>query len=163
MLLAMSLSNLGIAALALGVLIALVLAPRKLVRAPAFGLLRCLFPSWRFFEAISPPPRLSYRSLMPGQPPGPWLDALVPEPRAPSALLLNARGNLFLACQSLEEQLCADLETASGDVTQLVSYRLVQTLVALRMPDSAPCQFQFRLSENDATEQEIFVSSVHAA
>jgi hypothetical protein len=163
MLLPMSLSNLGIALLALGVLIGLVLAPRKLLHSPAFALLRCLFPSWRFFEAISPPPRLSYRSLTPGQPPGPWLDALVPEPRGLSALLLNARGNLFLACQSLEEQLCADLETASGDVTQLVSYRLVQTWVALRMPASAPCQFQFRLSEHDGAEQEIFVSSVHAA
>jgi hypothetical protein len=159
----MQFATLGIALLTFGLLIGLVLAPRKLVQAPGFALLRGLFPSWRFFEAISPQPRLSYRCAARGQAPGPWLDVLVAEPRAPAALLLNARGNLFLACQALVERLDSDLEGASGDVTQLVSYRLVQTLVALRASAAGQLPFQFRLSAFDEGEREIFVSVVHDA
>jgi hypothetical protein len=159
----MPLATLGMVFATVGLLIWLVLAPRKLVQAPAFALLRGLFPSWRFFEAISPQPRLSYRSAAPDQAPGPWLDALPAEPRAASTLLLNARGNLFLACQALVERLDSDLESASGDVTQLVSYRLVQTLVAERAAGAGRVPFQFRLSAYDEAEHEIFVSSVHDA
>jgi hypothetical protein len=159
----MPFSTLGIALLTVALLIGLVLAPRKLVQAPGFALLRGLFPAWRFFEAISPQPRLSYRCALPGEVPGPWLDVLVAEPWAASALLLNARGNLFLACQALVERLDSDLESASGDVTQLVSYRLVQTLVALRAGAAGQLPFQFRLSAYEEGEHEIFVSSVHDA
>jgi hypothetical protein len=75
---------------------------------------------------------------------------LVSEPRALSALILNARGNLQLACQSLVEQLHGDLQTIpSADVTQLVSYQLVNNLVASRItadPElGAGHRYEFRI------------------
>jgi hypothetical protein len=126
----MPISNLAVGVLFAGLLVGLVLAPRKLIDAPSFTLFRCFFPAWRFFEAIGPSPKLSYRLIVAEQP-GPWTDVLVSEPRALSALILNARGNLQLACQSLVEQLHGDLQIIpSADVTQLVSYQLVNNLVA---------------------------------
>jgi hypothetical protein len=95
-------------------------------------------------------------------------------------LLLHAHGNLTLARYTLLEHLLSDLSErapeAAGDVTELVSYRLVQRLVARELARLAePCpglQFQFALVllADDAacgqmaclrTAEVLLLSSVH--
>jgi hypothetical protein len=161
----MSSLNWGVALVFLSLLAWLVLAPRRSVRAPAFSLLRCFFPAWRFFEEVDSPPLLSYRVTVAGQLPGPWTLALSVEPMRARALVLNARGNLHLACQSLVERLNSDIESSDATkATELIAYQLVQALVRLRVEATAtgPRErvYQFRLTAwND---EELFMSASHA-
>ncbi|HEY2735616.1 MAG TPA: hypothetical protein VGI70_16580 [Polyangiales bacterium] len=145
-------------AIAIGLLalsIALVLAPRRPVERRVFSLFRVLFPAWRFFEAIAPSPRLHYRILGPDEA-GDWrpLSDDVHQHR----LLLNARDNLQLAYRSLLEQLLSDLESTPQDVTQLISYRLVQAMVMFRIAAAdGGDRYQFMI----ASEEAPFISAVH--
>jgi hypothetical protein len=106
---------------------------RDSARSPAWMLLRCLFPSWRFYEDIAPGPELGYRISLDGKEYGPWQTALIPPPRSFGALVVNARGNLNLCYRSLVERFCDDIDEAQGaapgELEQMVSYRLVQRLV----------------------------------
>lgn len=150
----------------LGALLALVLGKRRLARAPAWTLLRSLFPSWRFFESIAPTPTLSYRVASAGEDFGPWHDALPPVPRTPLSLLLNARGNLHLACQSLVERLFDDLDSLRPEeAADSVSYQLVQRLVFAKLTERPAAEpnrcYQFRLTLPDSDDEECFVSAVH--
>jgi hypothetical protein len=154
----------------LAALLALVLGKRRLTRSPAWLLVRSLFPSWRFFEQIAPIPRLQYR-VAPAQGDfGPWHDSLPPVARTPGSLLLNARGNLQLAKQSLVERLADDLDgLAPENIPESVSYQLVQRLVLERVARLAESEaeaeaqrYQFQLTLPDASEPSaFFVSAVH--
>jgi hypothetical protein len=177
----MSALNLLVGLTLLVALLALVLlGERKSARAPTWLLLRSLFPSWRFFEHIAPVPTLSYRVSREGADFGPWRDALPPIARTPTSLVLNARGNLHLAQQSLVERLSDDLDgdgDGDGDasppnIVESSSYRLVQRLVLTKLrsdpseriqtPGEARTRYQFRLTLPGAEhEEELFVSLVH--
>jgi hypothetical protein len=150
-----------IATLFLSALALLVLVERREVRAHALTLLRCLFPAWRFFEALDPGPLLSYRVAARDGALGPWLAAL-PEP-GPRHLLLNAAGNLRLAYQSLVEQFAAELEAEPAEPAELVSFRLIDALVQERIRSGSDAasvaRYQFRLSERSPGEPELFVSA----
>lgn len=156
-------------------LLALVLlGKRRPARSPAWLLLRSLFPSWRFFEQIAPVPTLSYRVAVSGSDLGGWQDALPPVARTPLSLVLNARGNLHLAQQSLVERLSDELD---GDATpetvvESVSYGMVQRLVLAelrrRSRGDAPIRYQFRLTlpepstrPGPRTDEDLFLSAVH--
>ena len=151
--------DLGIALSLLAALALLVRLPRRDVRSPALALLRSLFPAWRFFEALDPGPLLSYRVALPDGSQSAWLAALPPP--EPHRLLLNARGNLRLACQSLVEQFASELAAGPAVPEQLVSFWLVDALVqdcVVRAHADAQ-RYQFRLSAREPVEHELFVSN----
>jgi hypothetical protein len=142
--------------------IALAVLPRRDAATPGWTLLRCFFPSWRFFEEIDPAPLLSYR-LADSEPPGAWRAAdLSPPPRRAGDLLLHPNGNLQLAYRSLIERLLSELD--APDPTVLVSYQLLRHLVTTElMAERAPAQgarYQFRLCSGD-DGSELFVSAIH--
>jgi hypothetical protein len=135
-------------------------------------LLRCLVPAWRFFEEIEPAPALRYRVAPHADDWSDWQDALAVPARTPGSLLLNAAGNLHLACQSLIEHLVADLAEVSepGRVEhELVSYRLVCALVERHVRDTLPhtpaLRYQFCLAEPGLGETAplLFLSRVHGS
>lgn len=116
------------------------------LRGRAWTLLRCLFPSWRFFEDVEPGPALTFAVAEQGASFGPWCEGLV----APTArgFFLNAAGNLALAQQSLVEQLLHELDgTREDEVLALVSYQLVQRLIAERARELGVvgARYKFRL------------------
>ncbi|HKU43676.1 MAG TPA: hypothetical protein VJR89_36205 [Polyangiales bacterium] len=150
------------AVLLAGCAAALLLIPRAALGSPTWTLLRVLFPSWRFFEDIAPGPTLHYSVAPPGQPFGPWHAAQPYISRSPFQLLLNARGNLWLAYQSLIDQLWNELdESSTVDPTRLVSYQLVQRLVLVELLSpterASGTRYRFRLASEDAWLDE-FVS-----
>jgi hypothetical protein len=157
-----------LALVSLAVLGSLVWLPRRVVPARSLMLLRCLVPAWRFFEEIEPVPSLRYRVAPHGDDWSDWLDALAVPARTPGSLLLNAAGNLHLACQSLVEHLVDDLEdTSERDRAEheLVSYRLVCSLIEQQvraaLPSSVLLRYQFCLAEAERGEAPLFVSRVH--
>lgn len=142
--------DLGVSlSIAAGLLIAcvvLAILPRRDVHGRGLALLRCFFPSWRFFEQIEPGPSLQVRCAPPGQPFGPWRDAWTPAPRTAAALIVNARGNLELAYQSLVDQLWSERQDAPEDPGASITYQLVRRLVEVeclqpveRAPGSRYC------------------------
>lgn len=163
-----------LAVLSLVVLGALVWLPRRVVPARSLALFRALVPTWRFFEEIDPVPALRYRVAPHGDDWSDWRDALTVPARTPGSLLLNAPGNLHLACQSLVEHLVADLEEATELGTaehELVSYHLVCALIEQRLPATLPssamlpstARYQFCLAdaEHGETRPLLFLSRVH--
>jgi hypothetical protein len=79
---------------------------------------------------------------------------------------LHAAGNLYLAYQSLVEQLAAELEDPAdfSELSRSVSYELVQALVLQQLGSqaaSAAGQYQFRLIDGQ-TAAPLWVSPVHA-
>lgn len=131
--------------LGLGVLLTLRLSRRPL-RSKAWGLLRSLLPSWRFFEDVEPGPELCCRVALQGREYGAWQGVLEQGAGAPR-VLLNAAGNLRLAYQSLVEQLEAELDGVERSLAPtLVPYRLVQRLVEQRLRSAgsaAGARYQF--------------------
>lgn len=148
------------------VLFLLVRQPRRELRSGSLTLLRCLFPAWRFFEEIAAVPQLSHRSVGPNGTHGPWVQTLQPPRRHAGMWGLHAAGNLFLAYQSLVEQLASELldDEQPSNALQSVSYQLVQALIVreLRAGDAgAPdSQYQFRLSDGHSPEP-LWMSPVH--
>jgi hypothetical protein len=132
------------------VLFLLVQRPRRELRSGTLTLLRCVFPAWRFFEEIAAVPVLSHRVIDASGAQGPWLQTLLPPRRHAGMWGLHAAGNLYLAYQSMVEQLAAELEDPAeiNDLTQCVSYQLVQALVLRELQKQAGAvrgQYQFRL------------------
>jgi hypothetical protein len=161
---------LWLALLSLTVLLWLVWLPRRVVPVRGLSLLRCLLPSWRFFEQLEPVPALHYRSAPSGDDWGAWRDALTVPARPASSLWLNAAGNLNFACQSLVEHLVVELDDAAelGQAEhELVSYRLICALVEVRLREarqsSPTLRYQFCLANPEAAEAPLFLSRVHAS
>ena len=138
----------------------LVLLSLQKSRQPLTGrtwvLLRSLLPSWRFFEDVEPGPELLYCVVGRGEGET-WQPVLVPPSRR--GFFLNAQGNLYLAQQSLVEQLWSELDGVEVDAApRLTTYQLVQRLIAERVPERA--RYRFRLRSTDGVD---FESEEHAA
>lgn len=149
---------------AIAMVVWLAFTERRTVRAPMLALLRCLFPAWRFFEAATLKPQLSYRLHDRASASfGPWRQALRDEPRA-LPLPLNAAGNLALAYQSMVERFEEDLEDESGPpVADAVSYALVDELVRHCIAADGGARghdfsYQFRLQLVDAGVTDLYLS-----
>lgn len=157
----------------------LVRQPRRELRSGSLTLLRCLFPAWRFFEEVADVPQLSHRSVGPSDASGsldgvegragPWVQTLQPPRRHAGMWGLHAAGNLFLAYQSLVEQLASELleDKQPEELTQSVSYQLVQALVVreLRAAETGNSptlngHYQFRLSDGESPDV-VWISPVH--
>jgi hypothetical protein len=156
--------------IAAGLLVAclfLALLPRRDVPGRGLALLRCFFPSWRFFEQIEPGPSLEVCTAATNEPFGPWRDAWTPGPRTTAALIVNPRGNLELAYQSLVDQLWSELEE-TPDPSSSITYALVQRLVEveslLPLERTPGCRYRFRLTfaaRDGAAEPRSFTSADH--
>jgi hypothetical protein len=151
--------------IAAGLLLAclvLAIVPRREIRGRGLALLRSLFPSWRFFEEIEAGPSLRVATAGPGQPFGAWRDAWTAAPRTATSLVLNARGNLELAYQSLIDQLWSELEDTPDHPTISITYALVRRAIEVECLASAerlPGQrYRFRLERTESAE---FVSREH--
>jgi hypothetical protein len=140
-------------------------------------LLRALLPSWRFFDRLGRVPILLARWSADGEEFGPWEPVNPPVDRGLGALVLNARGNLRMACNSLVERLVSDLEDlqdSGGEERRFhesVSYRLVEDLVRFRsrQEHDGANWFQFKIVQTEPGPgeerggDEILVSLVHEA
>ncbi|MFZ5890033.1 MAG: hypothetical protein ACOY0T_03115 [Myxococcota bacterium] len=130
---------------------ALVFTRRRLLHSESLLLFRCLWPSWRFFDAVFLGPELCVRVASASGELSEWQPVLHTPQRRVSALVLNARGNLELAYWSLCERLLAELEEQpeGADATALVSYELVQRLIRseIRERTLAGGTYQFRLRD----------------
>jgi hypothetical protein len=145
----------------------LVLLPRGEVRGRGLSLLRCFFPSWRFFEDIAAGPRLEVSVATRGHSFEAWRDAWVPAPRTAASLILNARGNLELAYQSLVDQLWSELEEhAEPASTESITYRLVQHIIEREcltaIERASGATYRFRLSLPDGESRVAFTSAPHS-
>jgi len=148
------------------VLFLVVRRPRHELRGTSLTLLRCVLPSWRFFEEIAAVPVLSHRVIDPHGTPGPWQQTLALPRRHAGMWGLHAAGNLYLAYQSLVEQLAAELQDPAefSELSRSVSYQLVQALVLQQLGrngEDLRGQYQFRLIDGQ-TAAPLWVSPVHA-
>jgi hypothetical protein len=148
------------------VLFLLVRRPRRELRARSLTLLRSVLPAWRFFEEIAAVPVLSHRTVDAAGSEGPWLQTVPAPARHAGMWGLHAAGNLFLAYQSLVQQLASDLEDPAeiSDLARCVSYQLVQSLVLATLREQGPAahsHYQFRLCDGE-TLAPLWVSPLHA-
>lgn len=148
--------------IAAGLLVAcLVLAflPRRDVPGRGLALLRALFPSWRFFEEIEPGPVLQVCVA------DAWRDAWAASPRTAAALIVNARGNLELAYQSLVDQLWSELEDAPEQPETSITYQLVLHLIEVECLSAAERKaernYRFRLVTTTSADSVLFESPIH--
>ncbi len=127
----------------------------------AFLLFRVFLPSWRFFEDMGEVPKLYFRFGIEDGALGEWLAVEQPESRGLGSLFLNARGNLFLAGNSLVEQLLGDVaelsqagEVRVSQLRKTVSYRLLGRWVVWQLRARADFEtnkakmtsYQFKIS-----------------
>jgi hypothetical protein len=157
----MPLANWLVLAGIVALLVCILRMERRTLEGSAFLYLRALWPSFRFFEAIEPPPRLEHRTVGSDGSFGAWHITLHAPRRRIHHIVANPAGNLHLFHASLVEQLALDLDREGAEaVMRLTSFRLVSQLVRteLRVAD-ASAMFQFRLLAAD-DHSEAFVSPV---
>lgn len=126
------LSNFALVCFFLGVLCITFLKTVE-INHPFNGVLRLLFPSWKFFDRPGHLIRLDYRlqhadSAITSN----WQPVLQSQKRTWTCLFLNPQGNLHLACQSLVEQLVTQIqntpENQLDSIFESTSYQLVKNL-----------------------------------
>ena len=126
------------------------LSKNRAINNKFLHLLRVFFPSWRFFEDLSELPVIEYRLKGATGEPGAWMNIVRPKVSAGN-LFLNPAGNLFLATQSLLEQVQAEISELDPENTQnftrTASYELCVNLVKyeLQKRTLGITSFEFRL------------------
>lgn len=93
-------------------------------------LLRLLFPSWAFFDAVTDVPRLEVRSWRTGADGGLWRPVLVAPRRGIRHLLYNPEGTEHLALQAVVDRFAVECET--GD-----DYTVTAALLTRMAADAA--------------------------
>jgi hypothetical protein len=117
------------------------------------SLIRILFPSWNFFNRFGFTTRLYFRTnylleLSPQLQPndleskvkfGPWMPAIANPKRGWSSFFLNPDGNACLAVYSILERFVIEINEskpgsdASGDISQSVSYQLIESFIRMNL------------------------------
>ncbi len=118
-----------------------------------FKLFRVLFPSWRFFESITPIPKISYRINKTGLIYSPWQELnLFSEKRRPFNLFYNPSENLRITYQGQIEQLLNDIATthscSEAFIQNLTAYKIVLAFIRRRLSEIHPTgfkEFQFKI------------------
>jgi hypothetical protein len=136
-----------------------------------WALLRILIPSWRFFEDLGDVPELLYRTKDSSGLFSPWLPCLKKPKRGIGSLFLNAKGNLFLASQSLLDQTIHHINDCKSetDFSETTSYQMIlqlvaQTISSQKMTGIETFQFKIHISGNrlsDSTTYEALISMEH--
>ena len=94
-------------------------------------LLRLLFPSWAFFDAVTDVPRLEIRLCPPDGAPAPWQPALRSVPRGVHHLVYNPEGTEALAVQAIVDRFAVECESGLADaVTQALVERVAARAAA---------------------------------
>lgn len=124
----------------------------ELIPKKDLKLLRIFFPSWRFFEGLTPIPKIFYRTSQNGNSYSEWLPLPQKKPhRNIRTLFHNPEENLNLTYQGQIEQLVNDIaELPTNDSTLLIEsltsyeivYAYIKEQVQLRHSDS---YFQFKI------------------
>lgn len=160
-------------ALFLLVVVLLTLARRSGSADRRLQLLRCLLPSWRFFETVEGAPLLGFRVVDAQEQLGPWQRAIPPRQRGAWRTFWNPQGNLRLAEAAIVEQLLDEL-AAKGPIEveeaeALPSYRLTQRVALVSAAAQLPAgtRYQLRLATYtpgaDPAEEELWVSGIYVA
>jgi hypothetical protein len=161
-------STLGLGLL-LGLVVALTaFAPRAASAHRALRPLRCLFPSWRFFDTIETTYVAHAREVPAHGEAGPWRPLLPPPPRGPLSFFYAPHANLLLACHAIVDQLVDELEEAGeltvDEVEALVSFELLRNAARIVGPAWARCQLRVVACAvgpgGKLTEEELYVSRV---
>ena len=131
-----------------------------------FRLLRCFFPSWRFFEDVGTLPLLEYRVSE-----GDWIRALPPQRRTLVNTFFNPDGNLQFATHSLVELLFMEAQElleagrSTDEIMSTVSYGLVCRLIVSKMRERRQYKeglsIQFRLVGDQSPHELLFQSAIH--
>jgi hypothetical protein len=130
-----------------GFLILALFFARKPLRHRWFFLLRSFFPSWQFYHAPGPTPRLYWRAIDGQGPLSEWQPLIDKARWHPAALFFNPAVNLAHAQQTLVEHFSNDLADRDDHETidQWVSYRMIHRLVSSTVRDAldpdVPFQF----------------------
>lgn len=105
------------------------------------NILRVLIPTWRFFDETGSVANLYCKTKTT------WVLVLKKPSRGLLNLFFNPEGNLYLAQQSLVENLMHDISLLPDStdpelITQKVSYQLVNQLVKAQLPVGTKYQFK---------------------
>jgi hypothetical protein len=121
---------------------------------------RVLIPSWGFFSDVADLPVLYLRTAGLSGGWGQWFPALCTPRRKLWSVLFNAEGNLYLAYNTLLQQIESDIADLSLEETEQfensVSFRLLHNLVRhqLQVHDDLS-QYQFRLERRKQGDVEV--------
>lgn len=121
----------------------------------ALKLFRVLVPSWGFFADVADLPVLFVRTADSSGSWGEWFPAVMKPQRRLWSVLFNPEGNLYLAYNTLLQQVESDIGELDGVAVQSfessVSFRLLHNLVRYRLNSAHDehlrnvTQYQFRL------------------
>jgi hypothetical protein len=125
----------------------------RILKPLSFKQFRVLFPSWRFFESLTPIPKVYYRISFEDQSVSDWQEFYFHEPtRKWHHLFFNPMANLRLTYRVQIEQLLNDVaEThcySENFHKSLISYQIVSTFLKNELHDryGENCQrFQFKI------------------
>lgn len=100
-------------------------------------LLRLLFPSWAFFDAVTDVPLLEVRTWTPSGAPTVWMAATVAPRRGWRHILFNPEGNEHLAVQAVVDRFAVECETGIHDdvtraLVEQIAARAVRGACAVR-------------------------------
>lgn len=107
----------------------------NLIPKQEMKLFRILFPSWRFFEGLTPIPKIFYRVSPNNKNYGEWLPLIIQNnpQRSIQNLFHNAQENLQLTYQAQIEQVVNDIAELPSDseldLTSLTSYKIVYAYI----------------------------------
>lgn len=109
-------------------------------------LLRLLFPSWAFFDAVHEIPCLEIRRRTAHDADAMWEPALVAPPRRWYSILWNARGNAHLAMQGIVDRFAVELEHGQDDeITRALVHGLARRAAAQRVSDADTTSWEWRV------------------
>lgn len=123
------------------------------------NLIRSLFPNWNFFDQTAFAFSLKVKTNLSEQ----WFEIDFEKKRSWVSLFFNAELNENLAQYSVVEQFAHDIQQAPSLGAELVTHKMVASLLAFRMSEIKPLtkNFQFKLiAFNEVEKIEIFQSEI---
>jgi hypothetical protein len=123
------------------------------------NLIRSLFPNWNFFDQTAFAFSLKVKTNLSEQ----WSEIDFEKKRSWVSLFFNAELNENLAQYSVIEQFARDIQQNLNLGSDLVTFKMVASLLAFRISEIKPLtkNFQFKLIASNEIEQvEIFQSEI---
>lgn len=114
-------------------------------------LLRLLFPSWAFFDAVTDVPSLEVRTWSTGSEPSAWRVAAVAPVRRLLHLLFNPEGNEQLAVQSVVDRFAVERETGIDDEVTRALVEQIAARAVCTVHAGPTLQWQWRVGARSVT------------
>lgn len=121
---------------------------------------KVLFPSWKFFDRAGPTATLFYK--LSGTSNSEWVSCPAPPKRNFLNLILNPKGNVFLAMHGLIDNLVTDINSMSNEttgaqaITEAKSYKLVVRLIQFLLKEQGIKNNSFYFKVNVKTDKEVY-------